>query len=263
MNSFHLFRLSKYLFFIFLFLIPVLSNAQAAWQVKLYISCDDWQTTLHFGVNPDGSDSYDTGLDTMSPPPGFGPCAYFYIESFPNYLLTDIRKPQESLMWQIKTANCTGKKLKLKWNMSEFNANTDGTARLEMVGLCDMTEVDSLLIDGDISSEIKLTISTAVKFNTGDLENTEESSLAAYPNPFNNRASFIITLPKNEFADIQVYDILGRLVKKIFHGNLTSGKHTMHWDGTDSNGQDVATGLYFCRAILGNKVFIYKVQLLR
>jgi hypothetical protein len=263
MNSLSLFKSKISLFFLLIILLPILSSAQTEWQVLLHISCNAWQTTLHFGVHKDGSDDFDSGLDALSPPPGFGPLAYFYIESFPNYLLTDIREPDESIIWQLYTDNCSGKTLKLKWDIAQFNAETDENVTLEMSSYCSMTNVDSFMTVGDISVRIKFSIPSSTLIDADSLDNNKVRKIMAFPNPFNRIVSIVIPKSGPIFTNISIYDVLGRLVNTIFRGDLSDLNHMIYWDGMDKTGNEVATGLYVCRAVSGNQVFGLKIQLLR
>ncbi|RMH62728.1 MAG: T9SS C-terminal target domain-containing protein [Calditrichaeota bacterium] len=71
-----------------------------------------------------------------------------------------------------------------------------------------------------------------------------------YPNPFNPTTTIRIDVPF--FADktrarLVVYDILGREVKELFSGLLTSGNMVLTWDGKNGSGKQVASGIYFYR----------------
>ena len=46
---------------------------------------------------------------------------------------------------------------------------------------------------------------------------------------------------------INVYDSLGRFVKRIFKGVRAAGNYVDAWDGTASNGRSVASGVYLVR----------------
>lgn len=66
----------------------------------------------------------------------------------------------------------------------------------------------------------------------------------AYPNPFN--ASTVISFSLPEVSDIQlsVFNILGQQVKTFKADNMSPGENTFIWDGTNDNGQPVASGVY-------------------
>ena len=66
-----------------------------------------------------------------------------------------------------------------------------------------------------------------------------------YPNPFNPSTRAEYFLPERSDVNISVYDIQGKLVQTIFNGEMNRGKYRVEWDGKDSHGSDVASGIYF------------------
>ncbi|KAA3660434.1 MAG: T9SS C-terminal target domain-containing protein, partial [Calditrichaeota bacterium] len=65
-----------------------------------------------------------------------------------------------------------------------------------------------------------------------------------YPNPFNPETTVKFTLAKNGKTVVQVFNILGQHVKTLVDQNLEAGTHTVHWQGIDSFGRIVSSGLY-------------------
>ena len=65
-----------------------------------------------------------------------------------------------------------------------------------------------------------------------------------YPNPFNSTT--IITLDGNPevYPTIEVYDILGRMVRRL---ESVDERGRYVWDGQDQNGSPVSSGIYFYR----------------
>ncbi|MBN2088056.1 carbohydrate-binding protein, partial [candidate division KSB1 bacterium] len=77
--------------------------------------------------------------------------------------------------------------------------------------------------------------------------NIKSMSLAQnYPNPFNQATEITVFSPKTGFATVKIYNLQGKLVKTLFSGNLSSGKNTLIWDGTDDLTRAVSSGIYFC-----------------
>lgn len=70
-----------------------------------------------------------------------------------------------------------------------------------------------------------------------------------YPNPFNQRTNFRFTLPFQDWVTFEIYDVLGRRVKTLLSDvGLSKGTHNwLEWDGTDDNGNLVASGVYLYR----------------
>lgn len=67
------------------------------------------------------------------------------------------------------------------------------------------------------------------------------------PNPFNPMTTIEFTLRDAGSVRLCVYDISGRLVRVLKQGLLDAGRHEVVWDGTDGDGDQVASGVYVCR----------------
>lgn len=68
-----------------------------------------------------------------------------------------------------------------------------------------------------------------------------------YPNPFNPSTEIIYTVPSTEASigvSLRVYDLLGREVITLINGIKESGEHSVEWDGTNSRGEKVESGVY-------------------
>jgi len=79
-----------------------------------------------------------------------------------------------------------------------------------------------------------------------------------YPNPFNPTTTIKFGLPKAGDVSLVVYDILGRKVTELIHGNLTAGYHTVNF-----NASNLASGVYFYRIQAGDFVSVKKLMLLK
>jgi subtilisin family serine protease len=71
--------------------------------------------------------------------------------------------------------------------------------------------------------------------------------LAVAPNPFTRGTSIRFALPAPGPAALRVYDAGGRLVRTVFDGPCSPGKHAATWDGRDASGRLVPAGVYFTR----------------
>lgn len=86
---------------------------------------------------------------------------------------------------------------------------------------------------------------TAAPGNPYEGHSTRFSLGPPHPNPFANRAVVQYVLPAESTVILTIHDVTGRRVRRLFNGSLSSGSHSMEWDGTDSNGQVVGAGVYF------------------
>ncbi len=66
-----------------------------------------------------------------------------------------------------------------------------------------------------------------------------------YPNPFNPETTINFDLPSAGNANLSVYNVKGQLVNTLANGNMAAGSHRVVWNGTDSSGNSVTSGIYF------------------
>lgn len=72
-----------------------------------------------------------------------------------------------------------------------------------------------------------------------------KESLVASPNPLTARSSLMFTLGEQGTVEIEIFDVAGRLVRRLVSGSLKPGTHASEWDGCDDNGRRVEAGNYF------------------
>jgi len=71
--------------------------------------------------------------------------------------------------------------------------------------------------------------------------------LGNYPNPFNPGTAIHFELPTAGYVSLTIYNIQGRMVRRLLDGRHTAGNHTVIWDGAGDNGNAVAAGVYVYR----------------
>jgi hypothetical protein len=103
----------------------------------------------------------------------------------------------------------------------------------------------------------------------------------AAPNPFNSSTRFSVVVPPTYVeqggsggvpgyrqrvatpVEISVYDVAGRRVRRLYQQETLQDVITENWDGSDSNGRLVPTGVYFIQATAGTATDVTKVLLIR
>ncbi len=68
-----------------------------------------------------------------------------------------------------------------------------------------------------------------------------------YPNPFNPTTTIEYTLPTEGNVKLEVYNSIGQLVNVLVKGNQSAGRQRVTWNGKDSFGGSVSSGIYFYR----------------
>lgn len=84
-----------------------------------------------------------------------------------------------------------------------------------------------------------------------------------YPNPFNSSTVISFDLPSQSRVRLSCYDITGALVTELANAVLAAGHHQIEWNGLDSKGHSVASGIYFAKLITDDYRAINKMILLK
>jgi hypothetical protein len=87
--------------------------------------------------------------------------------------------------------------------------------------------------------------------------------LAAYPNPFNPSTKLSFELGAPAFARLKIFDAAGRLVTTLVDEQRASGRHEVVWNGQNSAGLSVASGVYLYRFEAGDVVQTKRMMLVK
>jgi hypothetical protein len=84
--------------------------------------------------------------------------------------------------------------------------------------------------------------------DAADMGSPAQFSLSPnYPNPFNPETRIGYSLPWASHVKVEIFNILGQKIKTIVDEDQTIGDKEVIWDGTNENGEQVASGVYFYR----------------
>ena len=72
-----------------------------------------------------------------------------------------------------------------------------------------------------------------------------------FPNPFNPMTRIAFGLSAPAHVSLRIYDASGRLVRALVNDERRAGRYEESWDGRDSGGRSVASGIYFYRLSAG------------
>lgn len=159
----------------------------------------------------------------------------------------------------------------------------DGIIRIELAS------ADALVGDGDLfqitfeaSDGLKGNSKSPItftKFNINDLDMRSQTSSAFvevkgmplsfalnqnYPNPFNPSTTISYQVPNNgQNVRIDVYNVVGQLVRTLVDATQNAGEYKVVWDGTSGQGQQVNTGVYLFRMTSGSFVNVKKMVFMK
>ncbi|MBC7186934.1 MAG: T9SS type A sorting domain-containing protein [Calditrichaeota bacterium] len=84
-----------------------------------------------------------------------------------------------------------------------------------------------------------------------------------YPNPFNSGTTIRFSLQRSGPVTLRIWNAAGRQVAELCADWRSAGDHKITWDGRDSRGNLVSSGVYFARLTAGQDVATIKMLLLR
>nr|MCS5612747.1 T9SS type A sorting domain-containing protein [Candidatus Poribacteria bacterium] len=84
-----------------------------------------------------------------------------------------------------------------------------------------------------------------------------------YPNPFNPTTQIAVDLPEAAFTELTVWNIMGQKVVTLHSGELNAGRHSISFDGRDTNGKQLTSGMYIYRVKAGKYNAAKKMTLMK
>ena len=113
---------------------------------------------------------------------------------------------------------------------------------------CQMLSGCGSVIDGvDYSEYMYNTLSDCASASTLEVDENYPVSFNLnqnHPNPFNPSTTISYKIPFDDFINISIYDMTGKLIKTLFKGLRTEGSQSILWDATNNQGQPVSAGVY-------------------
>jgi len=94
--------------------------------------------------------------------------------------------------------------------------------------------------------------------------NFDSILLNNYPNPFNPTTTISYSIPVDSKVDLSIYNIKGQKVKTVVDNQYEKGNHSIVWNGEDTSGKKVGSGLYLYKLkVNGKTVSTKKCMLLK
>ncbi|NQV14329.1 aminotransferase class I/II-fold pyridoxal phosphate-dependent enzyme [bacterium] len=173
---------------------------------------------------------------------GFVHLGLSYIPSETNFIMVDVGTDAIPVRDQLADL---GYIVRIGWDMPNFLRISTGTVA-EMVDFRDALEsvlTTDLAEPGAIPSQFGLQ--------------------SVFPNPFNARCRINFSTVETGRVTITIYDILGRKIKSLANLSLKPGQHKVVWDGKDSLGKPVNSGIYTLLLLQGEFAVTQRITLLK
>jgi len=99
--------------------------------------------------------------------------------------------------------------------------------------------------------------------STGAGEVSRLALRPAHPNPFGAETTLAFELPHRTDVTLAIYSVDGRLVTTLVRGQAGPGALEVLWDGSDEQGRNISSGLYFVKLVADDEVRLGKLVVLR
>jgi len=87
--------------------------------------------------------------------------------------------------------------------------------------------------------------------------------ISAWPNPFNPRVTLSLEVAVAGPVRLDIFDVRGQRLRTLIDEVLPADRHEVLWDGTDTAGRSLPSGVYFARAVTVVGSATYKLVLAR
>ncbi len=122
------------------------------------------------------------------------------------------------------------------------------------------------VVEGVYVDDVSIT-TTSVSTGTYVPDEGNEAATAVLhqnaPNPFTPATTIRYTMPSPGHVVLAVYNVQGRMIRKLVDDYVGAGDHAVVWDGRDEFGGDVAAGVYLYRLSYGDREESRKMLLVR
>lgn len=277
----------KHVQFLFVIIaVALLSSTVIAQQYsafKIYIMSDEPRIdSLLFGNHINATYGLDTSplvfdRDTLYegivplPPPGCG--SHQSWQDLPWYparaggddlLYIDFRgyaSPTQSDTFRMYFQTDSTWKITIKWPSAAYLAERCDSMFFRIPDLelkLDMFSVDHYTFDygGEFLCINKITFAYIDKYGVRLIKSVKQENSAVpssfalhqnYPNPFNPTTTIRFEIEKRAKTDISIYNMLGQKVATLHSQELAPGTYSVVWDGLNSQGRPMSSGVYYVR----------------
>jgi Peptidase family C25/Propeptide_C25/FlgD Ig-like domain len=139
----------------------------------------------------------------------------------------------------------------------------DFTLNLDATGLDNGLYPAVLLLTTNSGDTFTIPINLTVESvsGTGETQPRTVALLGNHPNPFNPSTTVSFSLPGEMPVTVDIFSARGMRVRRLLNGRQAAGVHHIVWDGTDKNGRNAPSGVYFCRLVTPETTVTEKIVL--
>ncbi|RLD52765.1 MAG: hypothetical protein DRJ05_17155, partial [Bacteroidetes bacterium] len=105
-------------------------------------------------------------------------------------------------------------------------------------------DIDAIEFSGIFGGDLSGNYVPVLKKGEGATILASEADLHVNPNPFSYSTQINYLVPENGLVNMRIFDLTGKEIKSLTNAYHQSGNHTTNWNGTNSEGQLLKSGIY-------------------
>ncbi len=190
----------------------------------------------------------------------------FLIDGFNNGAVTRLELPVDADPRDVSIAtgfvSTKGQKVLLGGAAYVGGGLTSAGSPVYVIEMWSFELVDAIVLPGIDAKVVTVESQWPIPSSVEDLPGASVLKPTATPNPFNPSTTISFTLNEQAEVALGVFDLAGRLVRRMDVGTKGAGSQSIAWDGTDGNGRRCSAGTYLLLLEAGDLQAGTKVVLL-
>jgi len=146
--------------------------------------------------------------------------------------------------------------LKNKSGLSYFNNSytaygNDNLHFNKSINWKDNKAVPDSIADALYNASDHIPVFADFKFDTSSYNFNDYRLFQNYPNPFNTQTKIKFYLRNKNHVTVSIYNLKGELIQTVTDTTFESGSSIVSWNGKNSSGEIVSSGVYLYRVLVG------------
>ncbi|RKY67774.1 MAG: hypothetical protein DRQ24_12455 [Candidatus Latescibacterota bacterium] len=241
-----------------------------AFSIPITVTDGTHSIDLTIGVDPNGTNGYDPGLDLYAPPPPPSGAFDARLSIGGEDYITDIRDntaAEKQFHMSYVAASGLGP-IVLTWDAAAVAALPIDSIKIvdditgTLFGPIDMKVDNTLTVTSPfITNGLRILLYLA-QGAIGDPVGSEIPQkfelLQNYPNPFNPETNIRFNIAKKQMVEVAVYNLIGELVAQLHRGELVPGAYNLVW-----NAANQPSGMYIVKVKTPEQTATRKMMLVK
>ena len=122
--------------------------------------------------------------------------------------------------------------------------------------------VENITVNENLTTTVNFTLTPGSSGEDNNLPVVATQLSGNYPNPFNPSTTIRYSVKDPADVRIEIYNLKGQLVKTLVNEQQNTGHYTVIWNGKDSAGRNVGSGVYLYRMQAGTYSSTRKMMLM-